>query len=83
MTNPDDIKAAIRRDIGRRVKHHRKAAGLSQTELALHIGTQSGEVSRWETGQRRPSPDNIALIADALDVDWRILEYGTLDEADE
>lgn len=81
VTDPTDIKAIIRRDIGRRIQQHRRQAGLSQTALALQLGTQSGEVSRWETGHRRPSPETIGRIADVFGIDWRILEYGTADES--
>jgi transcriptional regulator with XRE-family HTH domain len=79
VTDPEEVKDAVRHDIGRRIAKHRKATGLSQTELALVIGTQKSEISRWENGWRRPSLEAIARIADALGVDWRILEYGHTD----
>lgn len=48
----------------------RERAGLSQNELARHLGMASGQrVSRWERGEARPrSPGILHAIADALDV---------------
>ena len=79
VTDPQEIKAEVRRVLGCRIAAHRKAAGLSQTELALCIGTQKSEISRWENGHRHPSEEAIGRIADALNVDWRLLAYGHTD----
>jgi transcriptional regulator with XRE-family HTH domain len=76
VTNPEDIRAQANRERGARIAHWREVRDLSQTELALTVGTQKSEISRWETGLRRPSVAAIARLADALDVDWHVLEFG-------
>jgi transcriptional regulator with XRE-family HTH domain len=42
--------------------------GLSQSELAERAGLQAAAVSHFETGQRKPSFDNLRRLADALEV---------------
>lgn len=37
------------------VRKARKAAGLSQTDLARRLGTSQARVSRWENGDDYPS----------------------------
>lgn len=39
-----------------RLLEARKAAGLTQQQLADHLGTTSGAVIRWEGGKHVPSP---------------------------
>ena len=41
---------------------------LSQAELAERSGLQAAAVSHFETGQRKPSFDNLRRLADALEV---------------
>ncbi len=43
----------------------RAAAGLSQTELAVRLGTTQSAVARWETGDVSPRLDTLERIADA------------------
>ncbi len=40
--------------------------GISQADLARRIGVTHGVVSRWEAGTRRPSIDNLVVLAAAL-----------------
>jgi transcriptional regulator with XRE-family HTH domain len=55
----------------------RLAAGLSQYELARRIATATGgshhaarnALARWETGQRVPEPESLAVWAAALEVE--------------
>ena len=46
----------------------RKRAGLTRATFAEAIGTSSVQVWRWETGQHRPTIDNIVRAANALSV---------------
>jgi len=55
MTLPDRIRAA------------RAAAGLSQQELAVLLGTSIGAVCRWESGSREPTGLYRAAILDWLE----------------
>ncbi len=50
------------------IRIHRKALGITQTELAkkLFISTQS--ISKWETGLSFPDVENLCLLASALSV---------------
>lgn len=50
------------------IKAYRKAARLTQEELAKKIGVSRQAVNGWETGQYKPSDSNIVLIAKALNV---------------
>lgn len=49
----------------------RRAAGLTQSELAALIGSPSRElrVGEWERGEAQPHPRYLARLAAALDVD--------------
>ncbi len=54
--------------IGQRIKNFRKAAGLSQAELAGKIGVTSQTVSKWECDVGLPDIIQIVPLADVLDV---------------
>ena len=47
----------------------REYRGLTQGELAERAGLQPSAISHFETGTRKPSFDNLRLLADTLDVD--------------
>lgn len=51
-----------------RLKDARDLRGLSQLDLAQEAGLQPSAVSHFETGNRKPSFDNLRLLADALHV---------------
>ncbi|MFG2269156.1 helix-turn-helix transcriptional regulator [Streptomyces chartreusis] len=57
-----------RREIGERIRTHRRAAGLSQLQLGEHVGRDHKTIHRWETAQRAPSLTDLLLVADALGV---------------
>lgn len=44
----------------------RKAAGLSQSELAEKLGVGRSAVTMWETTRSRPNVDMLPAIATAL-----------------
>jgi transcriptional regulator with XRE-family HTH domain len=44
----------------------RRAAGVSQSELAIAIGVTPSAISRWEAGQRHPRGKQAAAYALAL-----------------
>lgn len=58
--------------IGRRLAAARDVAGLSGVELAAAAGIGPNTLSNWETGGRRPSIDQVAMVLPILRVtlDW-------------
>ena len=55
-------------EFGARLAKLRKAAGLSQAELAEQLGVTQPLISRYEKGERRMFEDLLALTATALGV---------------
>jgi transcriptional regulator with XRE-family HTH domain len=51
-----------------RLKCAREYRGFTQGELAERSGLQPSAISHFETGSRKPSFDNLRLLADTLDV---------------
>ena len=51
----------------------RKQSGLSQKELAEKLGVAQASINYWEKGQRTPSIDMVALIADYFKVSFNYL----------
>lgn len=45
------------------IKELRKASDVSQVELAQAIGVTQGAVSRWESGDVKPTIDKLVAIA--------------------
>ena len=70
-----------------RLRKAREYRGLSQGELAAKAALQPSAISHFETGARKPSFDNLRLLADTLDVttDYllgRVAEFKELAGAD-
>lgn len=64
-------------NIHENIKNARKAAGITQTELAAIIGVRQKDISRWENGERTPSLESFAGICKALKVSAdTLLEIG-------
>jgi transcriptional regulator with XRE-family HTH domain len=55
------------RQIGERIRTHRRAAGLSQGQLGERIGRDHKTIHRYETAATPPSLVELLLIAYALD----------------
>lgn len=51
-----------------RLRSARDYRGFSQGDLAEKTGLQPSAISHFETGSRKPSFDNLRLLADKLDV---------------
>lgn len=64
--------------IGERVRAARKAAHLSQNDLAGRIGATSTIVSRWERGTATPGTEFCVALAEAFgcSLDWLIKGEG-------
>ncbi|WP_329048794.1 helix-turn-helix transcriptional regulator [Amycolatopsis sp. NBC_01488] len=56
---------------GDALKEARESRGISLRKLAVLIGrkeSDSGLISRWESGDRTPKPDDVASISEALEL---------------
>lgn len=62
--------------IGERIKSARKAAGLSQAELASRIGVSQPAIATWESGIHDPRRVVLAKLADALSLSHEWLSAG-------
>ena len=62
-----------------RLRCSREYRGLTQSELAERSGLQPSAISHFETGTRKPSFDNLRLLADTLDITTDYL-LGRVDE---
>ncbi len=59
-------------DLQKRLLLAMRSKGECQAELARCLGCHRSQITQWTTGARKPSVDNLAAIAVALDVstDW-------------
>lgn len=62
-----------------RLRQARELRNINQLELAARAGMQGSAISHFETGNRKPSFDNLRRLADALDVTTDYL-LGRVDE---
>src|SRR6059058_6251985 len=55
-----------------RIRDRRRALGINQETLAVLIGINQGQISRYESGESIPSSDILAALAGALhtSADW-------------
>ena len=67
-TLADDERAKGNIEHGLRLARFRKAAGLSQKELADRIGVAQPIISRYEKGQRKLYDDMLAELAAVLEI---------------
>jgi len=63
------------------LQHIRQTKGLSQGDLAKRTGLKPAAISHFETGQRKPSFDNLIKLADALGVSMDFLFGGGSEHA--
>lgn len=59
--------------LGAVIRTRRESQGLSQEKLALMVGSSKSHIWRIETGRVGVGIDDLARIADALDVEVRDL----------
>jgi transcriptional regulator with XRE-family HTH domain len=57
-----------RTDFGRRMADARERAGITQQQLAEKLGTSQRAVAHWERDPVALRPDQIAAVADTLNV---------------
>ncbi|MFF5451899.1 helix-turn-helix domain-containing protein [Streptomyces sp. NPDC012950] len=71
--HPDDWVLAHRRDIGDNLREARRAAGLTQEQVALAAGIERPTYVRIERGQASARVDTLIRIAAVLGVDLSVL----------
>ncbi|MEM9754707.1 MAG: helix-turn-helix transcriptional regulator [Pseudomonadota bacterium] len=76
MTHPVDVH------VGQRVRHRRWMLGMTQQQLAEHVGIKFQQIQKYETGTNRISASRLWDIAAALKVDVAYFFSG-LDGVDE
>jgi transcriptional regulator with XRE-family HTH domain len=59
-------------DLGQALRTLRADKGLTAVELAERVGVTQTAISRYEVGTRRPSPETLERIADALGASKRV-----------
>ncbi|MEU0667204.1 helix-turn-helix transcriptional regulator [Streptomyces lavendulocolor] len=63
-TTPPDWVITRRRELGERIADCRRAAGLSQDQLADHVGVERRSIQRYERGERDVGFAVLLLIAE-------------------
>lgn len=58
----------MKRQIGERLRHYRKQAGLSQEEAGIRASLHRTEIGLLERGERLPRVDTLIKLAGALGV---------------
>ena len=53
---------------GDKIKELRKRKGLTQEQFGNMVGKKQNQVSEWESGRIKPSPDDIIIICKALNI---------------
>lgn len=71
----ETLEARLRRQRGYRIAQS-IPEGMTQRQVADAIGTTQAAVSDWANGVRRMSVDQVAALADHLNVDRAWLAWG-------
>lgn len=66
---------------GELIKKYRKAAGMTQVQLAKECGITDSAIRNYELGNRMPSEDQIASIATALEISPEALREVPMESA--
>ena len=54
--------------IGKNIRKYREQLGLTQKQLAEHLGISSARLSNWESGINRPDVDMLAKLCGILNI---------------
>lgn len=63
------VKGMVVVEIGRIIKEKRRAAGLTQEDLAKKIGCATITIRQYESGKREPGMDALIDISNALGIE--------------
>lgn len=64
----DDMEGTSAERIGARIREIREAKGISQTDLGRAVGLNGDRMQKYEKGYRKPKPELLKQIANALGV---------------
>jgi Zn-dependent peptidase ImmA (M78 family)/transcriptional regulator with XRE-family HTH domain len=56
-----------------RIAQARELSGLTKSELAEAVAVSVSAVAQWESGAKSPTPENLAAVADQLDIPMAML----------
>lgn len=76
MPHPVDVH------VGKRIRHRRWLVGMTQQQLAEHVGIKFQQIQKYETGANRVSASRLWDIADAMDVPVSFFFEGIEAESD-
>ena len=62
MVHPVDVH------VGKRIRHRRWLAGMTQQQLAQHVGIKFQQIQKYETGANRVSASRLWDISETLEV---------------
>lgn len=65
-------RTALARWLAIEVVHYRSEHGLSQRQMAEHLGVHQSDVARMELGEHNPSMDRLTRVAKGLDLELLI-----------
>lgn len=54
--------------VGKKIRHRRWLAGMTQQQLAQHVGIKFQQIQKYETGANRVSASRLWDISETLDV---------------
>ena len=66
-------------NIGQVIARERRRSGITQEELATHLGVSKAAVSKWELGQSVPDVGLLPRIAAYFSLTLDELEHGIMD----
>ncbi len=64
------------REIGMRLRAIRRLTGLSAKDFAAECGFGETQYANWESGYRRPLPENAAVLVDKFGVTMDFIYLG-------
>jgi len=62
MAHPVDVQ------VGKRIRHRRWLVGMTQQQLAQHVGIKFQQIQKYETGANRVSASRLWDISETLEV---------------
>ena len=74
MKHPVDV------NVGKRIRHRRWMVGMTQQQLAEHVGIKFQQIQKYETGMNRVSASRLWEISEALSVQVSYFFEGVRDD---